>query len=84
MLAPIARQIRIALILRFAEIWQNVLVAPAGIALRSPLIEIASITTYVEHRVEHRRTAQHFAACPAAALVLHGLACVWLRLGSAL
>lgn len=73
MIAFIARQIGIALILRLAEIGQDLLVGPAGIAKLRPLIKVASIAANVKHRVENGAATDDLATCPAAAFVLHRL-----------
>lgn len=81
MLSFITRQVRISLIFWFSKIWQNIFVTPTRIALCFPLIEITFIATNVEHRIQHRRTANYFSASPTTTIVDHRLTrcLLWLR-----
>lgn len=53
MLPLIDGQVWISLIFRFSEVRQDILVAPAGIALGLPVIEVAFVATNVEHCIQH-------------------------------
>lgn len=74
MIPLIPGQVGIPLVLRLAEVGQDLLVGPAGITELGPLVEVPLVAPDVEHRVEDRAAAQDLAAGPAAALVLHRLA----------
>ena len=55
--------IRTALLaLRFLEIGQHVLIAPAGIAALAPAIVILVLAAHVQQPVDRTRTAEHFSA----------------------
>lgn len=59
MITCISCQIRISLVLGFFEIIECIFIAPAGISETFPLIEIATIASYVQHRVQYTWTTNY-------------------------
>ena len=59
-----AGQVRIAVVLRFHEVGQHLVVGPAGVAGGGPRVVIAPVASHVQHVVQHRRSAQDLAARP--------------------
>ena len=49
-------------VFRTLEQWQQVGVAPAGVALRRPPVVIVAVAAGVDHRIDRARSAQHLAA----------------------
>lgn len=77
------RQVRISLILTLLKIRQHLLVTPAFITLRHPMIIVPLIPPDVQHRIQHTRTPKDLSSGPTAPLLDHGLARGVLRLSSA-
>ena len=67
-------------VLALLEVRQHVLVAPAGVAERLPLVEILRVASHVQHVVQDAGTAETLAARPSRLPVGHGAHAVHLRL----
>lgn len=74
-------QVRIALIFGFAEVRQDVLVAPARVSLLLPVVKVTLVATNVEHSIQDRGSPQNLSSGPTAPTVDHGLAGTLLWLG---
>ncbi len=67
------RQIRVAVVLRFEEVGQDVVVGPPGVAQIGPAVVVEPVAAIVQHVVDGRRTAQHFSGRPQAPLPYHSI-----------
>lgn len=52
------RQIRVSVILRFDEVFEDITVTPARVAGRLPLIEVVFVASYIDHVVEDTGAAE--------------------------
>lgn len=59
-------------VLGLEEEGQDVLVAPARIALIRPLVEVLPVASYVHHAIDDRRAAKHLASRPVTPLLIGG------------
>src|SRR5260370_7338412 len=59
---PMQRVLAALLVLGAAEIRENILEAPAGIAELAPMVEVLCLAADVEQPVDRARSAQHFPA----------------------
>ena len=65
------------LIFSLSEIWQHVVIRPAGIAELAPQIEILALSADIDQAVDRRGTAKNLAARPRDAAIEH----LWHRFG---
>lgn len=71
---------RIAQILGFFEIRQDVVVAPTWIAKILPVVEITLITSNVPHEIHRARAAHDLTTRPGTRVIFRASASHWLRL----
>lgn len=57
-------QVRVAVVLGFEEVREDLVPGPAVVALRRPVVVVVPVAAHVQHVVEHGRSADHFAPRP--------------------
>lgn len=67
-LRTVSGNVRISVVLRFLEVVEEVVEAPARIAKGLPVVVVPPVSSNVKHVVEHRRPAHHATPRPVASL----------------
>lgn len=67
---PRPGQVRITVVFGFSKVLQNLAVTPAFVTHVAPPIVVVSISSHVQHIVQHTRPTQYFTARPIAPAVL--------------